>query len=106
MAGDQVAEVVARAAVSPLADHLVEPRGGEGRPGLKGLEDEGQVGIDGGGSPGGGRTRQAGPGQSPGDGVGVHPQLAGDGSHPPLLHMAIAQDAGFEFRGDGHGHVL
>ena len=36
----------------------------------------------------------------------VDAQLPGDGPHQPLLDMEVAQDLGFEFRGNGQGRVL
>ena len=90
MAGDHMTEVIGVTPVSSLVNHAVEPCGGQGREGLQGLEDEGQIGIDLAGAAWWSVGSQPATSQGEANGVAVDAKLAGDGSRAPLLNMIIA----------------
>src|ERR1700722_8626684 len=87
MAGDDGTETTGPAAIAAFASHRVQPAGGERREPGQHLADERQIGIDLRWPPRRPDARQASLGQHPGDGFGMHPQLPGDHSDPPLFDM-------------------
>ena len=104
--GDEVAEVIAAAAVAAFAHHRVQPAGGQGRELLQGLMDEGQIGLDLRATCRRPDPGQAGLGQDPRHGAVMHMQLAGDRANAPFLDMIIAQDLRLQIRRDGHAVLL
>lgn len=97
----QPTEMALTAGVAPLHDHRVQSAGRKRRIHRQRLLDERQERIDHRRS-----TRRCHwhvlAVQHPLDGAVMHPHLAGDGSHRPLLHEVKPQDALFEVFGD-HG---
>ena len=87
MTGDEVAEVIAAAAVAAFAHHRVQPAGGQRRELLQGLMDEGQIGLDLRATCRRPDPGQTGLGQDPRHGAVVHMQLAGDRANAPFLDM-------------------
>jgi hypothetical protein len=104
--GDEVAEVLTAADVATLADHHVQPRGGERGELGQGLQDEGPEHIDAAGPQWRGRHWRAVQCEHTPHGVAVHMQLAGDSAHAPLLGGVQAQDLRDQLRGYGHGAAL
>ena len=106
MTGDEVAEVIAAAAVAAFAHHRVQPAGGQRRELLQGLMDEGQIGLDLRATCRRPDPGQTGLGQDPRHGAVVHMQLAGDRANAPFLDMIIAQDLRLQIGRDGHAVLL
>ena len=106
MAGDDGAEMAWPAAIAAFASHRVQAAGGQRREPGQHLADERQIGIDLRWPPRRSDARQAGLGQNPGDGFGMHAQLPGDRSDPPLFDMVVAQDLRLELRWNSHDRVL
>jgi hypothetical protein len=102
VARSDVAKVIGAAGITTFAHHGVEAGGGEPWELLQCLQDEGQVRIDAGRSAGCANARQPGLGQNPGDRIGMHAQLPGDGAYAPPLDMVVAQDLRLELGGNGH----
>ena len=98
---DEVAEVIHPAAVTALAHHRVQARGGEGGKLLQGLDDEGQVALHARGPLQQCRTGHARLGQYARHRRVMEPELTGDGAHAPLLGVEVAQDLCFLFSADG-----
>ena len=100
------AEMVFAARVTALAHHGIEAAGGKPRVLLQGGTYKGQEGVELQGRSGSLQLGEPGLGQHPVHCPMVHPQLAGDGAHQPLLHMKVTQDLRFEFRRDSHRRLL
>ena len=99
---EQMTEVVAAARIAAFAHHLVEPAGGQRRPGCQRLGDERHVWID---HRRPGRPRVpglAGRGEEALDGVAMHAELACDRADRPLLDVIQAQDLRAGLLVDGH----
>ncbi len=97
--------MVGPALVAALTGHGVQaarPQRGEL---LQGLMDEGQVGIDAGGSHFA-DARKTGLTQNTLDGAVVHFELARNGARAPSLNVVVALDLFDQFRGHGHGGSL
>ena len=101
-AGDDVAKVLAAAAVAALADHGVQPCGGERRELGQRREDEGAVRIDPARAQRRGDGRRAVLGEHTPHGVAVHLQLARDGAAAPVLDLVQAHDLRAQLRRDRH----
>ena len=101
---DEVTKVVGAAAIAAFLGHDVEPAGGKGGKFLQGLPDEGQVEVNGRGTHFA-KARQPRLAQDAFDAAVMDVQLPGNGADTPFLDVVVAQDMGFEFRGQGHGMV-
>jgi hypothetical protein len=104
--GHQMTEVIGATGVATFLDHAVESTGGQGRELRQGVADERQGGVEAARAARGVEPWQAGLRQDPGDGAVMHAQLGGDGADAPAFGVVVAQDAGFEFRADGHQGLL
>ena len=103
---NEVAEVVGAADVATFLDHAVDASGCEGGEFLQGLTDEGEVGVDARCTQWCADAWQTGLAQNALDAAMMDVQLPGNGANGPFLDVVIAQNLGFEFRGQGHGAVL
>ena len=104
-AGHEVAEVRAAAHVAALADHRVQPRGGERRELGQRLEEERPIRIDPARAQRRAVHRRAVAAEHAPHGVAVHVQLPRDGAHAPLLDRVEAQDLRDQVRGQRHDAV-
>src|SRR5450755_551725 len=106
MAGDDGAETTWPSAIAAFPRHRVQAAGGQRRELGQHLADERQIGVDLQWPLRRPDAWQAGLGQYPGDGFGVHAQLPGDRSDAPLFDVVIAQDLRLKIRRNSHDRVL